>query len=58
MRSTFFFALIVTAAVILASCNATDNTAKVENKKPAGPETIYPEKRRGDCCRRAKPGIV
>ena len=43
MRSIFYFALILTAAVVLAACNATDNTAKVENKKPAGPETIYPD---------------
>jgi len=42
MRSTFYFALIVTAAVVLAACNATDNVAKVE-KKSAGPETIYPD---------------
>jgi len=41
MRSIFYFALIVTAAVVLAACNATDNT--VQNKKPAGPETIYPD---------------
>jgi len=43
MRSTFYFALIVAAAMVLAACNATDNVAKVENKKPAGPETIYPD---------------
>ena len=43
MRSTFYFALIVTAAVVLAACNATDNTTKVQDPKPAGPETIYPD---------------
>jgi len=43
MRSTFYFALIVTAAVVLAACNATDNTTKVQSQKPAGPETIYPD---------------
>ena len=43
MRSIFYFAVIVTVAVILAACNATDNPAQVENKKPAGAETIYPD---------------
>jgi 3-mercaptopyruvate sulfurtransferase SseA len=32
MRSTFYFALIVTAAVVLAACNAVDKSA---NPKPA-----------------------
>ena len=43
MRSTFYFALIVVAAVIFAACNAVDNTAKT-NTKPAplpGADTVY-----------------
>ena len=39
MRSTFIFALIVTAAVVLAACNALDHSA---NTKPAsGSNTLY-----------------
>ena len=43
MRSIFYFALIVTAAVIFAACNAADRTAKT-NTKPAqlpGADTVY-----------------
>ena len=42
MRSTFYFALIVLVAGILAACNAVDNTTK--NTKPAplpGSDTVY-----------------
>ncbi len=41
MRSTFYFALIVAAAVVFAACNAVDNTV---NTKPAplpGADTVY-----------------
>ncbi len=43
MRSTFYFAVIVTAAVIFAACNAVDHTANT-NTKPAsvpGADTVY-----------------
>ena len=43
MRSTFYFALILAAAVIFAACNAADNTAKTKTK-PAplpGSDTVY-----------------
>lgn len=43
MRSIFYFALIVAAAVVLAACNAVDNTANT-NTKPAslpGADTVY-----------------
>ena len=43
MRSTFYFALIVAAAVVFAACNAVDNTANT-NTKPAavpGADTVY-----------------
>jgi 3-mercaptopyruvate sulfurtransferase SseA len=43
MRSTFYFALIVAAAVIFAACNAVDHTAST-NTKPAqvpGSDTVY-----------------
>lgn len=44
MRSTFFFALIVAAALVLAACNAVDERANVVNTKPpAAPQTIYPD---------------
>ena len=44
MRSTFFLALIVAAAVVLGSCNAVDNGANVVSTKPAAtPETVYPD---------------
>jgi len=42
MRSTFYFALIVLGAVILAACNAKDTTSA--NTKPAqlpGSDTVY-----------------
>ena len=41
MRSTFYFALIVTAAVVFAACNAADTANK--NAKPAAPgsDTVY-----------------
>jgi len=43
MRSTFYFALIVAAAVVFAACNAADTTV---NNKPApapapGSDTVY-----------------
>ena len=39
MRSTFYFVLILTAAVIFSACNAVDKTA---NTKPAaGSQTVY-----------------
>jgi 3-mercaptopyruvate sulfurtransferase SseA len=43
MRSTFYFALIVFAAVIFAACNAVDHSANT-NTKPAqlpGSDTVY-----------------
>lgn len=43
MRSTYYFALIVAAAVVFAACNATDKTAK-SNTKPSpvpGADTVY-----------------
>jgi 3-mercaptopyruvate sulfurtransferase SseA len=43
MRSTFYLALIVAAAVIFAACNAVDHTANT-NIKPAqirGSDTVY-----------------
>ncbi|HKG45633.1 MAG TPA: rhodanese-like domain-containing protein [Pyrinomonadaceae bacterium] len=47
MRSTFYLALIVAAAVVLAACNGMDynaNVANIKSIKPAsGPETIYPD---------------
>jgi 3-mercaptopyruvate sulfurtransferase SseA len=44
MRSTFYFALILAAAVVLAACNAIDNGANIANTKPAStPETVYPD---------------
>jgi 3-mercaptopyruvate sulfurtransferase SseA len=42
MRSIFYFALIVTAAVVFAACNAVDQTAKTKNPAPApGSQTVY-----------------
>jgi len=40
MRSTFYFAVIVAAAVVFAACNAVDTKV---NSKPAGPgsDTVY-----------------
>ena len=44
MRSTFYFALILAAVLVLAACNAVDNGASVATTKPAStPETIYPD---------------
>ncbi|HET6973826.1 MAG TPA: rhodanese-like domain-containing protein [Pyrinomonadaceae bacterium] len=43
MRSTFYFALIVCAAAVLAACNAADHSANT-NTKPAqlpGSDTVY-----------------
>ena len=43
MRSTFYFALIVLAAVVFAACNALDQTAS-SNTKPSpspGSDTVY-----------------
>ena len=43
MRSILYFALIVTAAVMFAACNAADHTANT-NTKPAqlpGSDTVY-----------------
>ena len=41
MRTTLFFALIVTAAVVFAACNATDNTANTKPAPSAGSQTVY-----------------
>ena len=42
MRSTFYFALIVAAAVIFAACNALDHTANTNNIKALpGADTVY-----------------
>jgi len=41
MRSTFIFALIVTAAVILAACNAIDHKANTKPAPAAGSQTTY-----------------
>ena len=42
MRSTFYFALIVVAAVIFAACNASDNTTKTSKPAPLpGSDTVY-----------------
>jgi len=45
MRSTFYFALIVAAAVALAACNAVDHVVNTNTstKSAAGPQTIYPD---------------
>lgn len=44
MRSTFYLALILAAAVLLAACNAVDNGAKIADLKPAStPETAPPD---------------
>ena len=44
MRSTFFFTLILAAAIVFAACNGIDNGANVATTKPASkPETIYPD---------------
>ena len=44
MRSTFIFALIVAAAVVLAACNAVDRNPNVVSTKPAAtPQTVYPD---------------
>ena len=40
MRSTFYFALIVAAAVIFAACNAADNTATKPAQLPSS-NTVY-----------------
>ena len=41
MRSTFIFALIVTAAVVLAACNALDQTANTKPSALPGSQTTY-----------------
>ena len=41
MRSTFYFALIVTAVMFLAACNAVDNTAKTKPAPLPGSDTVY-----------------
>ncbi|HSE16544.1 MAG TPA: rhodanese-like domain-containing protein [Pyrinomonadaceae bacterium] len=41
MRSTFFLALIVTAAVVFAACNASDNTAKTTPAAAPGSQAVY-----------------
>ena len=44
MRSTFYFASILAAAVIFAGCNAVDDRPNVVNTKPApAPQTVYPD---------------
>ena len=43
MRFTFYFALIVVAAVIFAACNAVDHTASSQTKPSPSPgsDTVY-----------------
>ena len=43
MRSTFYFALIVAAAVVVAACNAVDHTASTNTRAPQvpGSDTVY-----------------
>lgn len=43
MRSTFYFALIVAAAVIFAACNAVDRTASSNTRSAPSPgsDTVY-----------------
>jgi 3-mercaptopyruvate sulfurtransferase SseA len=41
MRSTFYFVLIVTAAVIFAACNAVDKTANTKPAAAPGSQTVY-----------------
>jgi 3-mercaptopyruvate sulfurtransferase SseA len=43
MRSTFYFALIVAVGVVLAACNAADNTANTNSKSAPLPssDTVY-----------------
>ena len=43
MRSTFYFALIVAAAVVFAACNAVDNTTNTTTKSAPlpGADTVY-----------------
>jgi 3-mercaptopyruvate sulfurtransferase SseA len=44
MRSTFYFALILAAAVVFAACNAVDNSGNLATTKSAStPETVYPD---------------
>ena len=45
MRSTFYFALILAAAVVLAACNAVEyNANNIVTTNPAStPETVYPD---------------
>ena len=41
MRSTFYFALIVAAAVVFAACNALDKTASTKPAQLPGSDTVY-----------------
>ena len=46
MRSTFIFALIVTAAVVLAACNAIDHKASTKPAPSPGTQTTADNARR------------
>jgi|SRR5215213_11903327 len=41
MRSSFYFALIVAAAVAFAACNAVDHTGKSNNNTKPGADVVY-----------------
>jgi|SRR5690349_12718660 len=41
MRSIFYFALIVAAAVAFAACNAVDHTANTKPSPVPGADTVY-----------------
>ena len=41
MRSTFIFALIVTAAVVLAACNAVDHSTNTKPSALPDSKTVY-----------------
>jgi 3-mercaptopyruvate sulfurtransferase SseA len=41
MRSTFYFGLIVAAAVVFAACNAVDNTPNTKPASLPGADTVY-----------------
>jgi 3-mercaptopyruvate sulfurtransferase SseA len=41
MRSTFYFAVIVAAAVVFAACNALDKTANTKPAQLPGSDTVY-----------------
>ena len=41
MRSTFYFALIVVAAVVFGACNAVDKTVATKPAPLPGSDTVY-----------------